>query len=105
MPPRANDGKVVVRQAGRVLFDKRLDQIDVCNQGVTDLEPDFRRQGSEFFRGGDVIGNHLETLVHEEHQRPVQPEKQFDILKFEQHRRSPILMSDDFACYTSRGQK
>ena len=27
-----------------------------------------------------VVGEHLEALVHEEHQRPVQLEEQFDIL-------------------------
>ena len=73
------------RQVGRVFIDKGLDQIEVGIQGVTDFEPDFRRQGGKFFRRGELVGNHLEALVHEEHERPVQPEEQFDILGFEQH--------------------
>ena len=57
----------------------------VIEEGVTDLEANFRRQRSECVGAGNIIGHHLEALVHEEHQRPVQLEEQFDILGFEQH--------------------
>src|SRR5262249_32174505 len=91
MPPGAHDGKLVIGQVERVLLDKGLDQVSVVEQGVTDLEPNFRGQGGEVFRVGKIVGKHLEELVDEEHQRPVQPEEQGDILWVEQHGRSPIL--------------
>ena len=50
MPPGTHDGEFVVGQVGRVFIDKRLDQVGVVEEGVTDLEPDFRRQGGELFR-------------------------------------------------------
>ena len=80
MPPGTHDVEFVVRQVGRVFIDKRLDQISVIEEGVTDLEANFRRQRSECVGAGNIIGHHLEALVHEEHQRPVQLEEQFDIL-------------------------
>ncbi|QDU19010.1 hypothetical protein ETAA1_09120 [Urbifossiella limnaea] len=51
MPPGADDGEVVLRQPGRVLGGEGLDQADVGEEGVTDLEPDFRGHGGELFRG------------------------------------------------------
>ena len=83
MPPGANDVEFVVRQLSRVYSGERLDQTKVVIQGFPNLEPHFRRQGGEFFRRGDFVGNHLEALVHEEHQLPVQPEEQFDFVGFE----------------------
>ena len=78
-------------QAGRVFIDKRLDEIGVVEEGIPDPEAHFRRQRRKLIRRGNVVGNHLEPMVHEEHQRPVQLEKQFDILRREKHLDSPLL--------------
>ncbi len=85
MPPGAHDVEFVIGQVGRVFIHKLPDEVEVGAQGITDLEPDLRRQGGKFFRRGNLVGDHLEALVHEEHQRTVQLEEQFDILGFEQH--------------------
>ena len=82
MPAGAYDGKLVVGQVGRVVSHE---------QSVTDLEADFGGQGVELFRPGEIVGKHFEALVHEEHQRPVQPEEQFDILGVKQHDDSSVL--------------
>ena len=91
MSPGTNDVEFVVRKVGRVFIDKGLDQIEMGIQGVTDLHPDLRRQGGKFFWRGECVGNHLEALVHEEHQRPVQLEEQFEFVWREQHLESTIL--------------
>ena len=83
MPPGANDVEFFVRQLSRVYSGERLDQTKVVIKGFPNLEPHFRRQGGEFFRRGDLVGNHLEALVHEEQQLPVQPAEQFDFVGFE----------------------
>jgi hypothetical protein len=39
---------------------------------------------------GHVVGDHPEALVHEEHQRSVELEEQFDIQWGEKHVSSPV---------------
>jgi len=90
MPPGTNDVDFVYWQVGRIFIDKRLDEAGVTEESVTDFEAEFRRQSSELFGAGEFIGNHLEALVHEEHQPPVQLEEEFDILWGEKHWSSPV---------------
>ena len=81
----------ITGQVGRVFIDKRLDEVGVGEEGVPDLEPDIWRQRREFLRGGNIVRKHLEALVHEEHERPVQFEKEFEFMWREQHLKSTIL--------------
>src|SRR5205085_2294720 len=76
MLPGAHDVEFITGQVGRVFIDKLLDQVGVAEERIPDLEAHLRRQRRKLVRRGNVIGNHLEALVHEEHQRPVELEKQ-----------------------------
>ena len=66
-----------------ICFDKGLDQVEFQVQRITDFEPELRPQVCKIFRGNEIVGNHLELPVHEDHERAVQLEEQFGIFEFE----------------------
>ena len=54
------------------------------------FDPDFRRQGGEFLRRVDLMGNNSESLVHEEQERSMQPEELFEFVEGKQHGESVL---------------
>ncbi|MFI5378278.1 MAG: hypothetical protein ACHRHE_03140 [Tepidisphaerales bacterium] len=80
MLPGKNDVELVLWKLSWILIDKGLDQVQVLEECVTDLKASRWWHGRKSIGVGGTVGDYLESLIHEEQQRPLEVEKYADIV-------------------------
>ena len=81
MLPGPDDVQFGLVEVGRVLVGKGVDQVHVVEQRLVDLDPGLRRQARVGFGRGNLLIDHLEPLIHEEHQAPVEAEEEIHVFE------------------------